>query len=232
MASTTNSRKNILFVYTSVSNNLLGGPTGWYLPEAAHPYWVLHDSHNITFAALSGPNPPLDPGSVELYKEDVESTKFLADETVKDKFANAKKLKDVNAEDYDAIFYVGGHGPMIDLATDEENIKLANAFYRTNKIVSAVCHGPGALVNVTDENGASIFKGRRATGFSNAEEKALDAVKAIPFLLEDAIVQKGGSYEKAGELWGEEVIVDGNVITGQNPSSARGVGLAIAKALA
>jgi len=155
----------------------------------------------------------------------------LNDETVKDKFARAKKLADVNPADYDAIFYVGGHGPVIDLPFDQTNAKLASQFYQAGKITSAVCHGPAALVGAVNASGNSIFAGKSATGFSNAEENIVDKVKEIPFLLEDKIKALGGKYEKASEPWKSHVVVDGNLITGQNPASAAGVGEAILKAL-
>ncbi|TDL29515.1 class I glutamine amidotransferase-like protein [Rickenella mellea] len=222
--------KKILIVLTSASKNLTGGETGWYLPEAAHPYYVLSPHHDIDFAAPAGPNPPVDPGSVKMFTDD-ESVKFLKDPVVKSKLENAKKLSDVNAKDYDAIFYVGGHGPVIDLASDPVNIKLASDFWRSNKVVAAVCHGPAALVGATDAEDKSIFHGRKATGFSNAEEELAGMVKAVPFLLEDKIISLGGNYEKAGEPWGVMVIVSGNLITGQNPASAKPLGEAIHKAL-
>ncbi|QRW19005.1 chaperone protein HSP31 [Rhizoctonia solani] len=174
----------------------------------------------IDFAAPNGPNPEVDEGSVEMFKDD-ESVKFLQD----------PELSDVNPAEYDAIFYVGGHGPMIDLPEDPNNIKLANAFYQSGKITSAVCHGPGALVGVTDASGKSIFDGRNATGFSDAEEEQVGKVKDVPFLLETRIKELGGKYTKAEQAWGPKVVVDGHVITGQNPASAAGVGKAILEAL-
>ncbi|KAJ6599119.1 class I glutamine amidotransferase-like protein, partial [Mycena vulgaris] len=234
---------SILFVFTSVSTTLTGANTGWYLPEAAHPYYVLAPHVTIDFASPAGPNPPVDEGSVQMFAEDEECIKFLADETVKSKLATAKKLSDVSAKDYDAIFYVGGHGPVIDLAVDPVNIKLASEarifllcspwapFYQAGKITSAVCHGPAALVGVTDAQGKSIFAGKSTTGFSNVEEIQVDKVKDVPFLLEDKIISLGGKYDKAVDPWGVKVIVDGNLYTGQNPASAGALGQAILKAL-
>jgi len=140
-------------------------------------------------------------------------------------------LSDVKAEGYDAIFYVGGHGPVIDLAQDAVNIKLASQFYQSNKIVAAVCHGPAALVGAVDRDGKPIFSGKAVTGFSNAEEEAVGMTKDIPFLLEDRITALGGKYAKAAEAWGPKVVVDGRLITGQNPASAGPVGKEILKAL-
>ncbi|KAI0774095.1 class I glutamine amidotransferase-like protein [Fomes fomentarius] len=220
--------KRILFVFTSVNQTLTGANTGWFLPEAAHPYYVLSSKYDIDFAAPNGPNPPVDESSVQGFKDDVT---FLEDPTVKQKLASAKKLADINTADYDAVFYVGGHGPVIDLASDSVNAQLASEFFRAGKITSAVCHGPGALVGATDAQGESIFKGRRATSFSNTEEEQVDKVKDIPFLVESRIVELGGKFEKAPEPWGVHVVVDGILITGQNPASAKAVGEAIDKAL-
>ncbi|OSC98966.1 class I glutamine amidotransferase-like protein [Trametes coccinea BRFM310] len=216
--------KRILFVFTSVDKTLKDAPTGWYLPEAAHPYFALAQKYEIDFAAPKGPNPPVDPSSVEAFKADV---KFLEDATVKEKLAHAKKLSEVKASDYDAIFYVGGHGPVIDLAVDPVNIALANEFYRSGKVTAAVCHGPAALVGVTDANGNSIFKDRNATAFSDLEEAQVGKEKDIPFLPETRIKELGGRYEKAKEPWQAHVVKDGNLITGQNPASAQGVAEAI-----
>ncbi|KAK7444752.1 hypothetical protein VKT23_015069 [Stygiomarasmius scandens] len=222
---------SILFVFTSADKHLKGGPTGWYLPEAAHPYYILKDAASIDFAAPKGPNPPVDPTSVKSFAEDKESTQFLNhDDTVKTKLANAKKLSDVKASDYDAIFYIGGHGPVIDLANDPVSLKLASEFYQAGKITSAVCHGVAALVNVVDKDGNPILAGKKATAFSNAEEELINGTEIIPFLPEDKI-KAIGTYEKAPEPWGPHVVVDGNLITGQNPASAAAIGKAILKAL-
>ncbi|KAJ7775615.1 ThiJ/PfpI, partial [Mycena maculata] len=205
---------------------------GWYLPEAAHPYYILAPHASIDFASPAGPNPPLDEGSVKMFTGDAESTKFLADETVKSKLATAKKLSSVSAKDYDAIFYVGGHGPPIDLALTRLNhlFTISCQFYQSGKITAAVCHGSGTRWHHCAQ-GKSIFAGKSATGFSNAEEIAIDKVKDVPFLTEDKIISLGGKYEKANEPWGVKVVVDGNLYTGQNPASARAIGEAILKGL-
>ncbi|KIK59508.1 hypothetical protein GYMLUDRAFT_201645 [Collybiopsis luxurians FD-317 M1] len=221
---------SVLFVFTSADKDLKGGPIGWYLPEAAHPYYTLAPHVDIDFAAPKGPNPPVDGNSVKNFT-DKESVDFLKDETVKAKLASAKKLSDVDYKAYDAIFYVGGHGPVIDLASDPVNIKLASDFYNAGKITSAVCHGPAALVGVTTADGKSIFAGKEATGFSDTEEELIDAVDTIPFLLEDRIKTLGANYVKASEPWQPKVVVDGLLITGQNPASAKPLGEALLKAL-
>ncbi|KAF9006433.1 ThiJ/PfpI [Cyathus striatus] len=221
---------SVLFVYTSAEKTLTGAATGWYLPEAAHPYYILAPHATIDFAAPKGPNPPLDQSSVEAFAKDEDSVKFLNDETVKSKLASAKKLSEINVKDYDAIFYVGGHGPVLDLASDPVNAKLASDFWQAGKIVSAVCHGPAALTQAVDASGQSIFKGRKAAGLSNEEENIVGKVKDVPFLLEDKIKSLGGKYESTA-AWGVKVVVDGKLITGQNPASAAEIGKAILNAL-
>ncbi|KAF8913849.1 ThiJ/PfpI [Gymnopilus junonius] len=222
---------SVLFVFTSADKTLTGSQTGWYLPEAAHPYYKISPVANVDFASPKGSNPPIDEGSVKAFSKDEESVNFLNDQTVTAKFANAKKLADVDFKDYDAIFYVGGHGPVIDLPTDPVNARLISQFWAAGKIVSAVCHGPAALTGAVDASGKSIFAGRTATGFSNDEETQVGKVKDVPFLLEDKIIQLGGKYVKAEKAWESKVVVDGKLITGQNPASAAGVGEAIVQAL-
>jgi len=219
----------VLIILSSASKNLKGKPTGWYLPEAAHPYYVFSPHFPIDFAAPDGPNPPLDPKSVENFKDDEESVRFLSDPAAKALLENAKVLSTVSIDDYSAVFYVGGHGPVIDLAVDKVNIELANKFYRSGKVVAAVCHGPAAIVGVTGKDGKSIFDGKVVTGFSNVEE--IGSEEDIPFLLEDRIKSLGGVYVKADKPFGEKVVQSGSLFTGQNPASARPLAEKILKTL-
>ncbi|KIM22955.1 hypothetical protein M408DRAFT_78236 [Serendipita vermifera MAFF 305830] len=227
-------QKKVLFVFTSADKLLdeNATPTGWYLPEAAHPYYVLQEHVNIDFASPKGPNPPIDPESIKMFKSDDGSMAFLNDAIVTSKMASAMPLNQVKASDYDAVFYVGGHGPVIDLASDPTNASLASEFYRNGKIVAAVCHGPAALVGVTGNDGKSIFAGRQVTGFSDEEEEAVGMSASVPFLLESRISELGGKYEKSSKNFEAHVVKDGTLISGQNPLSAKGVGEAILKALA
>lgn len=211
----------ILFVLSSASTTLKNNATGWFLPEAVHPYYVFSPHFTIDFAAPGGPNPPLDPYSIEFSKEDEECQRFLTDTAIQSLVKNAKYLKDVSFDDYSAIFYVGGHGPMFDLAKDEVNITLANKFYRAGKVIGAICHGPAAIIGVTGEDGKSVFDGKVATSFSNDEEKEIGKEADLPFLLEDCIKSLGGKYVKADKAWGIKVVHSGNLFTGQNPASAR-----------
>jgi len=225
----------VLFVLTSVAK--FPGkdhPTGWYLPEFAHPYEVLEDHVKIVVASPAGGEAPLDPSSVEASKDDPISQKFLKIKSAL--WKNTEKLSDFvgHAKDFEAIFYVGGHGPMFDLATDETSHKLINEFYEHNKIVSAVCHGPAALAHVKLSSGGYLLDDQPVTGFSNTEEDTVQLTSAMPFSLEDQLNKaSGGRYVKASSDWGVKVVVarGGRLITGQNPASAAGVGQAIYDAI-
>jgi putative intracellular protease/amidase len=226
------SQPNILFVLTS--HNQLGNtgkPTGWYLPELAHPYHVLHNRANITVASPKGGEAPLDPSSVEAAKDDV-SVNFLNNNT--DVWKTTQKLSDYTgkAKDFDAIFYVGGHGPMFDLVDDPTSQQLIREFWEAGKIVAAVCHAPAVLYDVKLSDGSLLIAGKEVTAFTNAEEEQVGLSDVVPFLPENALQKaSGGKFVKASEPWGEKVVVVGKLITGQNPASATGVGEAIAKAL-
>ncbi|WWD22509.1 hypothetical protein CI109_107002 [Kwoniella shandongensis] len=228
------STKSILFIFTSAEKVLNGMPTGWYLPEAAHPYYALESSFKIDSASPKGGAAPIDHNSVEMFKDD-ESVKFLSDPKAQELVKNTKKISEVKADDYDAIFVVGGHGPMIDLAQDKDLAKLLEAFYASKKIVSAVCHGPAAFNLANKPNSSeSILSGIQATGFSNSEEAQTpynDFVNILPFSLEDRIAERGGSYVK-GDDWGVKVVYDGGVLTGQNPASAGALGQKLKELLA
>ncbi|ERT02496.1 uncharacterized protein SPSK_05530 [Sporothrix schenckii 1099-18] len=219
-----------------------GKKTGWYLPEFAHPYDEFVDAgFDVTVASPKGGEAPLDPSSVEAFKEDASSVAFLNNK--KSIWQNTQPLHAFAGDDataaktaqaYDALFYPGGHGPMFDLAFDKQSQRLAAAFASAGKVVSAVCHGPAALANVfvdNDESKGYLLKGRRVGGFTDAEEAAAQMDKAVPFLLESRLREVGANFGKADELWGEYVVVDGNIVTGQNPASAKGVGAAIVKAV-
>jgi len=228
------SQPKVLFVLTSHGKmGDTGKPTGWYLPEFAHPYEVLAPHTQITIASPAGGEAPLDPSSVEAFKEDAISTKFLKhNESL---WKNTKKLDTFlgHAGEYEAIFFVGGHGPMWDLANDKTSHKLINEFYADNKIVSAVCHGPAAIANVKLPSGEYLIAGQAVTGFSNSEEDAVGLSQHMPFMLQTALDKaSGGKFVKADD-WAKKVVVSrgGRLITGQNPASAEGVGQAIYDAI-
>ena len=224
---------NVLFVLTS--HNKMGDtgkPTGWYLPEFAHPYDVLEKAGvDITVASPKGGEAPLDPSSVEMFKSDEASQTFL--KTKESLWKNTHKLSDFagKAKDFDAIFYVGGHGPMFDLANDATSHKIINEFWEAGKVVSAVCHGPAAFVNVKLADGSFLVKDKEVTGFSNAEEDQAGLSNAMPFMLETDLGRNGGKFVKAEQPWGANITTAGKLISGQNPASAAGVGTAILAAI-
>ena len=203
-------------------------------PEFAHPYQVLAPHAQIIVASPAGGEAPLDPSSVEMFKDDKASTDFL--NTKEAIWKSTEKLSKFvgRAQDFDAIFYVGGHGPMFDLATDQNSLQIIREFYEAGRIVSAVCHGPAVLVNAKLSNGKYLIDGALVTGFSNTEEEAVGLASAMPFSLEDELNKaSGGKFVKADKDWGEKVVVakGGKLITGQNPASAAGVGKAIYAAI-
>ncbi|TGJ80921.1 hypothetical protein E0Z10_g7825 [Xylaria hypoxylon] len=209
-------------------------PTGWYLPELSHPYDVLtHAGVEIVTASPKGGVAPLDPASVEMFKEDAGAQAFAAEK--KAVWEQTQPLSSFRgrADEFAALFYPGGHGPMFDLVDDEDSIAVIEEFAAKGKVVASVCHGPIVFVNAKRPDGKALLADRDVTGFSNAEEDAVGMSKYMPFLLEDRIKAVGGSYKKAEQPWGELVLVQdgGKLITGQNPASAKGVGEAILKAI-
>ncbi|KAI4869221.1 ThiJ/PfpI family protein [Hypoxylon rubiginosum] len=227
----------ILFVLTSYGEILDSDrkpirPTGWYLPEFAHPYEVLSPKSEIVIASPKGGVSPLDPHSLQPWIQDDSSSASFYN-TKKALWENTAKVSEFlgRADEFDAIFFPGGHAPMFDLATDEDSIALIGEFWAKGKVTAAVCHGPAAFVNVALPGGGNIMEGRDVSGFSSAEEDAMDMSKYMPFVLEDKMKADGGVYHKAADLWAPTVCVSGKLITGQNPASAKGVGEAIAKTL-
>ncbi|WP_299679937.1 type 1 glutamine amidotransferase domain-containing protein [uncultured Tenacibaculum sp.] len=212
--------KKVLFVLTS--HDKLGNTeekTGFWIEEFASPYYYLADKEvEITLASPKGGQPPIDPKS-ELPDFQTPSTeRFNKDEQLQNKLANTKVLSEVKSEDFDAVFYPGGHGPLWDLAEDKDSVRLIENFYNSNKPVGAVCHAPAVLKNTT-ANGESLVKGKKVTGFSNTEEEAVQLTEVVPFLVENMLQENGGEYSKA-EDWHPYAVEDGHLITGQNPASS------------
>jgi putative intracellular protease/amidase len=197
-----------------------GEKTGFWLEEFAAPYYEFADAGaQITLASPAGGQPPLDPKSDSAGAQTELTKRFRSDAAAQQELANTKKLSDVSADDFDAIFYPGGHGPMWDMPDNATSISLIEAFNRAGKPVGAVCHAPVALVNVQQPSGPGLMRGKRVTGFSNSEESGVGLTDVVPFLLEDRIKEVGGRYDK-GDDWGPYVLVDGNLVTGQNPASS------------
>ena len=211
----------VLFVLTSHSDlGNTGKKTGFWVEEFAAPYYALADKGvDITIASPKGGQPPIDPKS-EAPDAQTEATKrYYADAALKAKVATTKKLAEVNAADFDGVFYPGGHGPMWDLYEDKASIALIQNFWAAGKPVAAVCHAPSALLNVKDEEGKPLVKGKKVTGFTNTEEAGVQLTDVVPYLLEDELKAKGGIYSR-GSDWGSYVVEDGMLITGQNPASS------------
>ena len=197
-----------------------GKKTGFWLEELAAPYYEFKDvGAKITLASPKGGQPPLDPKS-DLRENQTESTRrFSFDKAAQAELANTKILADMSADDFDAVFYPGGHGPMWDMPDNPTSIALIEAFVRADKPVGAVCHAPAALINVRENDGKYLIQGKRVTGFSNAEENISGFNAFVPFLLEDRLKEHGGVFSK-GVNWASYVQVDGKLVTGQNPASS------------
>ena len=211
---------NILMVLTSHDRlGDTGKKTGFWLEEFAAPYYAFLDAGvNVTLASPAGGQPPLDPSSDTEDTQTKDTTRFKDDKDAQEHLANTKKLADMNAEDFDSVFYPGGHGPLWDLAVDENSINLIETFVKQDKPVAFVCHSPAALKNVKVD-GEYLVKGKTVTGFTNSEEDAVGLTDVVPFLVEDALKANGGNYEKAAD-WESFVVEDGLLVTGQNPASS------------
>jgi putative intracellular protease/amidase len=212
----------ILFVLTSHDTlGDTGKKTGFWVEEFANPYYTLLDKGaNITIASPKGGAAPVDPSSDAPDAATEDTERFNRDATAKDMVANTKKLADINPDDFDAVFYPGGHGPLWDLANDKTSIALIEKFNNQQKPVSFVCHAPAALKGVKNADGSPLVKGKKVTGFTNTEEAAVGLTEIVPFLVEDMLTENGGIYSKK-EDWAAYAIQDGNLITGQNPASSQ-----------
>jgi len=224
--------KKVLFVLTSHSEmGDTGEKTGFWAEEFAAPYYyLLGQGVEITLASPKGGNPPIDPSSIKEGAQTEATKRLFEDEQTLEKLATTSMLGSVNAEEYDAIFYPGGHGPMWDLAEDANSIALIESFYSSNKPVAAVCHAPAIFKNTKDADGNPLVQNKKVTGFSNTEEEAVGLTDVVPFLVEDMLIAQNGIYSK-GDNWSEHVVQDGNLITGQNPASSEKVAELLLKEL-
>ncbi|TAL56788.1 type 1 glutamine amidotransferase domain-containing protein [Pandoraea sp.] len=211
----------ILFVLTSHDQlGNTGKKTGFWLEEFAAPYYALKDAGaELTLASPRGGQPPLDPKSSDPSAQTDATRRFAADPAAQAELANTRKLAEVRATDFDAVFYPGGHGPLWDLAEDKHSIALIEQMIAAGKPVAAVCHAPGVLRHVKAQDGEPLVNSRKVTGFSNSEEAAVELTDVVPFLVEDMLAANGGEYSKAAD-WAPHVVVDGLLITGQNPASS------------
>jgi putative intracellular protease/amidase len=196
-----------------------GHKTGFWLEEFAAPYFVFRDAGvELTLASPKGGQPPVDPKSDLPENQTPAMARFKQDQAAQQALGQTVRLADMRAENFDTVFYVGGHGPMWDLAESADSIALIESFYNSGKPVALVCHSPGVLHRVTYK-GAPIVKGKRVTGFANSEEEAVGLTNVVPFLVEDELKRLGGIFEKAPN-WQPFSVVDGLLITGQNPASS------------
>lgn len=222
----------ILMVLTS--HNRLGDTgdlTGFWLEELASPYYKCIDAGaEVVLASPEGGQPPLDPKSDAEDSQTDATRRFKQDEKAQQQLATTLRLGEVKADDFDAVFYPGGHGPLWDLVENTDSIRLIEAFWAQGKPVAAVCHAPIALINAHDADGRQIIHGREVTGFTNSEEAAVGLTNIVPHLVEDALIAGGGKYSKAGDFE-PYTRRDGQLITGQNPPSSEPVAELLLKAL-
>lgn len=213
--------KKILMVLTSYSELVdTDSKTGVWLGEFTEPYYEFIDKgYQVTLASPRGGKPPIDPRSQLTENITSSNRRFQKDEKVQREFDYTLPLKDVNAEDFDAVFFPGGHGPMGDLATDETTAHLVVEFYRQQKPIAAICHGPAALLTAAIEE-PEILIDKEVTAFSNAEEKLVGLSDNIPFSLEDRLKTLGAQYSSSTIPFTSKVKVSGKLVTGQNPASA------------
>lgn len=218
----------VLMVLTSHSElGNTGKKTGFWLEEFAAPYYVFKDAGaEVVLASPAGGQPPLDPKSDQPDFQTEMTERFKADESAQRDLANTLRLESVHQQDFDAVFYPGGHGPLWDLAESPVSVALIESFVNAEKPVGFVCHAPGVLRQVKTAAGEPLVKGRKVTGFTNGEEEGVGLTEIVPFLVEDTLIALGADYQK-GTDWGEFVVEDGRLVTGQNPASSE----ATAKAL-
>ena len=202
--------KKVLFVLTSHSElGNTGEKTGFWVEEFAAPYYLLHDKNiDITIASPKGGQPPIDPKSAADDAQTEATKRFNDDTALQEKLANTIVLSKVSQDDFDAIFYPRGHGPLWDLAEDKDSIALIESFY--------------VFKHTKAKDGSFLVKGKNVTGFTNTEEEAVQLTDVVPFLVEDMLKNNGGLYAK-GDDWSVFTQEDGLLITGQNPASSEKV---------
>lgn len=205
-----------------------GRTTGFWLEEFAAPYFVFRDAGvELTLASPKGGQPPVDPKSDLPENQTPAMARFKKDERAQKELSQTVKLDTIKSEGHDTVFYVGGHGPMWDLAESPVSIALLESFYNSGKVIALVCHSPGVLRHVTYK-GEPLVKGKRVTGFTNGEEGEVQLTHVVPFLVEDELMRLGAIFEKVRN-WQPHSVVDGRLLTGQNPASSTGTAQALLK---
>ncbi|MGO2374301.1 MAG: type 1 glutamine amidotransferase domain-containing protein [Pseudoalteromonas prydzensis] len=213
--------KKILMVLTSHAElGDTGHKTGFWVEEFAAPYYAFIDAGaEVTLASVKGGQPPIDPNSAAPDAATDATKRFDNDSAAQTLMANTKVLTEVNASDFDGVFYPGGHGPLWDLVDNTASIALIEDFIKTEKPVAAVCHASAVFLNAKNPDGTALVAGKKVTGFSNSEEDAVQLTDIVPLLVEDELITKGGNYQKTDD-WGGLALEDGLLITGQNPASS------------
>ena len=204
-----------------------GNKTGFWLEEFAAPYYVFKDAGaEVVLASPHGGQPPLDPKSDAPDAQTPATERFRADAEATRALATTHKLPDVVCDEFDALFYPGGHGPLWDLAENLDSIGLIESMYAAGKPVAAVCHAPAVFRHTNSPDGTPLVKGKSVTGFTNTEEAAVGLTDIVPFLVEDMLTANGGRYSKQDD-WQRYAITDGNLVTGQNPASSEDAARAV-----
>lgn len=225
------SKGKVIFVVTNCSK--LGNTdkkTGWYLPEVAHPFEVFNKAgYEIVYVSPNGGEAPMDVSSGELFKNDEVCQRFLKSEEAS-RLKSTLTADKVKPEDFKALFFAGGHGPMFDLPEAEDIAKLAAKIYEQGGILGAVCHGTVGFVRVKSSNGEPLIKGKKVTSFTNAEEDAVALSSEMPFMLETKLKELGAIFVGV-DNWACNVQVCDRLVTGQNPASATSVGEEMVKLL-
>ncbi|NSY35964.1 type 1 glutamine amidotransferase domain-containing protein [Pseudoalteromonas sp. JC28] len=213
--------KKILMVLTSHAElGKTGEKTGFWIEEFAAPYYAFVDAGvEVTLASPKGGQPPIDPKSEQPDFQTDSTKRYFDDQKTQELVANTLPLAEVNAADFDAVFYPGGHGPLWDLATDANSIQLISAFLAADKPVGTVCHATAVLMDVKATSGEYLVKGKVVSGFTNSEEAAVGLTDVVPFLLEDELVKRGADFQKVDD-WNVFAVRDGLLFTGQNPASS------------
>ena len=222
----------VLIVLTSASK-VPGSDrrTGTWLEELAAPYYTFQDAGaKITLASVAGGAAPIDPTSESAAAQTDATRRFLADAAAQNALANTVTLASVDPDDYDAVFYSGGLGPVFDLTDNQKSIAIIEAMEQAKKPIAAVCHGVAVLRGARKPSGAPLIEGRAVSGFSNSEELAVNGTSLVPWFIEDEMRRLGGQYSRAAD-WSAHVVVDGNLITGQNPASSAGAAQKVLDAL-
>ncbi|WP_406704752.1 type 1 glutamine amidotransferase domain-containing protein [Sodalis sp.] len=208
-----------------------GKQTCFWLEELVAPYYTLHDAGvEITLASPQGGQPPLDPKSDEPDAQTQDTERFRTDRAAQQALAATVRVDTLRAEDFDAVFYPGGHGPLWDLAEDPHSIALIKQTFADGKPVAAVCHSPGVLRHAKKPDGTPLVAGKRVTGFTNSEEQGVQLTKVVPFLVEDELRRLGGQFERTDD-WQSYSVTNGHLVTGQNPASSTAIAQNLLKIL-